>query len=77
MNHLIKKVVNKLVKKKIKISFAESCTGGLLSSSITSVSGAAKIFKLGLIVYSNQSKMNTQNIYIQFVSNSKRWSAKS
>ena len=67
MNHLIKKVVNKLVKKKIKISFAESCTGGLLSSSITSVSGASKIFKLGLIVYSNQSKINTLKIPLKTI----------
>jgi PncC family amidohydrolase len=40
------------------MSFAESCTGGLLSSSITSVSGSSKVFSLGLITYSNQSKIN-------------------
>ena len=53
MNSLVKK----LVKKKLKISFAESCTGGLLASSITSISGASKIFNLGLITYSNQAKI--------------------
>ena len=46
-----------LAKKKLKISFAESCTGGLLASSITSVSGASKIFTLGLVTYSNQAKI--------------------
>tara|TARA_Y100001970_G_scaffold136687_1_gene168160 strand:- start:58 stop:519 length:462 start_codon:yes stop_codon:yes gene_type:complete len=46
-----------LTKKKLKISFAESCTGGLLTSSITSISGASKIFDLGLITYSNQAKI--------------------
>ena len=46
-----------LTKKKLKISFAESCTGGLLTSSITSVSGVSKIFDLGLITYSNQAKI--------------------
>ena len=46
-----------LTKKKLKISFAESCTGGLLASSITSVNGASKIFNLGLITYSNQAKI--------------------
>ena len=51
-----KNVVKKLIKKKLKISFAESCTGGLLSSTITSISGSSKIFSLGLIAYSNQSK---------------------
>ena len=50
------KIVSLLKKKKIKISFAESCTGGLLSSSITSVSGSSKVFNLGLVAYSNQSK---------------------
>jgi len=53
MNLLIKK----LVKKKLKISFAESCTGGMLSSAITSISGASKIFNLGLITYSNYAKI--------------------
>ena len=50
-------IVKKLIKNKLKISFAESCTGGLLSSSITSISGASKVFSLGLITYSNQSKI--------------------
>ena len=53
----MKSLVKKLIKKNLKISFAESCTGGLLSSSITSVSGSSKIFDLGLITYSNQAKI--------------------
>ena len=53
MNSLVKK----LIKKKLKISFAESCTGGMLASSVTSVSGASKIFGLGLITYSDQAKI--------------------
>ncbi len=52
------KIVKLLKKKKLKISFAESCTGGLLSSSITSVSGSSKVFTLGLVTYSNQAKIN-------------------
>ena len=58
MKKLSQKVVKLLTKKKIKISFAESCTGGLLSSVITSISGSSKIFTLGLVAYSNQAKMN-------------------
>ena len=50
-------IVKILTKKKLTISFAESCTGGLLASSITSISGASKIFNLGLITYSNQAKI--------------------
>ena len=53
----MKTLVKILIKKKLKISFAESCTGGLLTSSITSISGASKIFDLGLITYSNQAKI--------------------
>ena len=56
LNNKSKKIVSLLERKKLKISFAESCTGGLLSSSITSVSGSSKVFSLGLIAYSNQSK---------------------
>jgi len=58
MKKLSQKVVKLLTKKKLKISFAESCTGGLLSSAITSISGSSKIFTLGLITYSNQSKIS-------------------
>ena len=58
MKKLSQKIVKLLSKKKIKISFAESCTGGLLSSSITSISGSSKVFTLGLITYSNQAKIN-------------------
>jgi len=53
----MKSLVKILIKKKLKISFAESCTGGLLASSITSISGASKIFNLGLVTYSNQAKI--------------------
>ena len=56
MELLAKKIVKTLIKKKLKISFAESCTGGLLSRTITSVSGSSKVFTLGLIAYSNHSK---------------------
>ena len=58
MKELSKKVINLLRKKKFKISFAESCTGGMLASSITAIRGSSKIFTLGLITYSNQSKIN-------------------
>ena len=58
MIKLAKKVVKLLSKKRLKISFAESCTGGLLSSSITSISGSSKVFTIGLVTYSNLSKIN-------------------
>ena len=49
--------MKKLVRKKLKISSAESCTGGMLASKITSISGASKVFNLGLVTYSNQAKI--------------------
>ena len=58
MKKLSQKIVNVLRKKGLKISFAESCTGGLLSSAITSISGSSKIFTIGLVTYSNQSKIS-------------------
>ena len=50
------RVVNLLKKNKFKIAFAESCTGGLLSSLITSINGSSKVFSIGLVTYSNQAK---------------------
>ena len=58
MKKLSQQIVKLLSKNRLKISFAESCTGGLLSSSITSISGSSKIFTLGLVTYSNQAKIN-------------------
>ena len=53
---LNQKIVSLLKRKKLKIGVAESCTGGMLSSAITSVSGSSKVFTLGLVTYSNQAK---------------------
>ena len=62
MKNLANKLVKKLIEKKLTISFAESCTGGMLSSTITSVSGSSKIFNLGLVTYSNKSKISILKI---------------
>tara|TARA_B100000287_G_scaffold2422_1_gene2406 strand:+ start:562 stop:1035 length:474 start_codon:yes stop_codon:yes gene_type:complete len=56
LKKLSQKVVKLLKKKKLKISVVESCTGGMLSGTITSVSGSSKVFTMGLVTYSNQSK---------------------
>ena len=55
---LNKKIISILKKKRLKIAIAESCTGGMLSSAITSVGGASKVFTVGLVTYSNQAKMS-------------------
>ena len=60
--NLNKKIVLLLKKKKFKLAIAESCTGGMLSSAITSVSGSSKVFTMGLVTYSNQAKTNLLNV---------------
>ena len=67
MNNLVNKLVKKLILKKIKISFAESCTGGMLSSTITSISGSSKVFNLGLITYSNKAKIDILKVPIKII----------
>ena len=62
MKKLSQKIVRLLAKKRLKISFAESCTGGLLSSTITQISGSSKVFTIGLVTYSNKSKINTLKV---------------
>ncbi len=68
MKSLSQQVVKLLKKKSLKISFAESCTGGLLSSSITSISGSSKVFTLGLVTYSNQAKIDTLKVPKKIIS---------
>ena len=63
------KTVKLLIKKKKSLSIAESCTGGMLSSSITSVAGSSKVFKLGLITYSNYSKINVLKVPKKVIQN--------
>ena len=67
MKSLNKKIINKLIKKKLTISVAESCTGGLLSNTITSVSGSSIVFNFGLVVYSNKSKIKILKIPKRFI----------
>jgi len=58
MKKKIINIINLLKRKKLKLAIAESCTGGMLSSAITSVSGASKVFSMGLVTYSNQAKIS-------------------
>ena len=68
MKNLANKLVKKLIQKKLKISFAESCTGGMLSSTITSVSGSSKVFNLGLVTYSNKAKIDILKVPKKIIS---------
>ena len=60
--NLNKKIVSILKKKKYKLAVAESCTGGLLSAAITSISGSSKVFTMGLVTYSNKAKTSILKI---------------
>ncbi|MBD1146319.1 CinA family protein [Pelagibacterales bacterium SAG-MED28] len=66
--NLNQKIVSLLKRKKLKIVVAESCTGGMLSSAITSVSGSSKVFTLGLVAYSNQAKTSILKIPKKIIS---------
>ena len=68
MKKLAIKIVKKLIRKKLKISFAESCTGGMLSGAITSVSGSSKVFNLGFITYSNKAKIDILGVSKKIIS---------
>ena len=61
------KIVFLLKRKKLRLAVAESCTGGMLSSAITSVSGSSKIFTTGLVTYSNQAKISILKIPKQII----------
>ena len=65
--NLNQKIVTLLKKKKLKLAIAESCTGGMLSSAITSVSGSSKVFTMGLVTYSNQSKTSVLKVPKQII----------
>ena len=53
----LKKLHKKLIDKKLTISVAESCTGGLLASNLTKLANSSKYFQMGLITYSNEAKI--------------------
>lgn len=55
--HLSKKILNKLIIKKISVSTAESCTGGLLAYNFVKNRDSSKVFKGGYITYSNEMKI--------------------
>ena len=57
-----KKLIKNLLDKNITVSVAESCTGGKLSQFFTDISGISKIFNMGLVTYSNESKINILKI---------------
>jgi len=68
MTYLSLKIVKLLIKKKLTLSLAESCTGGLLASTITSISGSSKVFNIGLVTYSNDAKVKLLKVPQKIIS---------
>ena len=64
---LNKKIISLIKRKKMKLAIVESCTGGMLSSYITSISGSSKVFSVGLVTYSNQSKSHFLKVPKQII----------
>ena len=62
-----KKLTELLISKNMSIAVAESCTGGLLSSSLTTIPGASSYFNCGFITYSNESKIKMLNVDSQTI----------
>ena len=62
-----KKLTELLISKSMTIAVAESCTGGSLSNSLTSIPGASSYFNCGFITYSNESKINMLNVNPQSI----------
>jgi PncC family amidohydrolase len=58
LNNQLKNLTAKLKKNKIKVAVAESCTGGLISYNLTKIPGASKFFMVGIVSYSNISKLD-------------------
>ena len=66
---LIESVADLLTKKKITISTAESCTGGLLGHLLTSISGSSVYYDRGIISYTNQAKHELLNVSVDLLEN--------
>lgn len=54
---LEEQVVEKLIEKKLHISFAESCTGGLCCGTIVNVANASKVLDVSFVTYANEAKI--------------------
>ena len=60
-------LLNNCLEKKLNITTAESCTGGMIASSIISISGSSAIFKSSVVTYSNDMKSKILNIPLELI----------
>ena len=69
MNSIEENIAEILIKKELKIATTESCTGGLLSSRLTDVSGSSAFIHLNLVTYSNQAKNKILGVQLSTLEN--------
>lgn len=67
MQPLVSKIHSLLIKNKETIAVAESCTGGLLSTLLTQISGSSQYFILGVVAYNNRIKEDILKIHTQLI----------
>ncbi len=60
-------LLNQCLEKKLIVTTAESCTGGMIASSIVSISGSSTIFKSSVVTYSNDMKSKILNIPLKII----------
>lgn len=65
----VKNIINILKYNKQTISFAESCTGGLIASSFTAISGSSAVFNGSCVTYSNEIKHNWLGVSNEILEN--------
>ena len=61
------KLLKAMLKNKLTLSIAESCTGGLLSHRITNIPGSSKVFLLGITAYSNEFKNKILKVPLRII----------
>ena len=61
-NNIVEEVCKLLIKEKLKVAVAESCTGGMISSNLVSYPGISEVFLEGAVTYSNEAKMRTLQV---------------
>ncbi len=66
--NIYEKVVGKLIEKKLHISFAESCTGGMASAALVGVADASKVLDVSFVTYANDAKMKYLGVSSESIS---------
>tara|TARA_R110001592_G_scaffold16881_5_gene71440 strand:+ start:1237 stop:1716 length:480 start_codon:yes stop_codon:yes gene_type:complete len=69
MDNLVDELSRLLLEKDVKLTTAESCTGGMLSAAITARAGSSAVFDRGFVTYTNQSKEDLLGLKLNILDN--------